>query len=199
MILGGEADMPMLLRTDSGGPVCGSSELSARLRGVEAPRLRLPFAPGEVLPGSIVSLAELSRRRSLVVFFYGGIAWEGAGQDPAGGVGVEGARLEGWREHEPELAELGYDLVGVSSQSSEVQTQFALDRMLLSFMFLSDRELLLADELGLPTGRGSGGERVYEPLTMLVGDGRISSVFYPLERPEFDSAIVIMRIRGLYA
>ncbi len=189
---------PLVLRASCEGSTGGSSSSSGlwpRLFGVLAPGVRLPFAPGEPLPGSVVSLAELSRHRSLAVFFYGGVVSRGDGE----GVGLEGARVEGWREHESELAELGYGVVGVSSQSSEVQAQFALDRMVSSFTFLSDGELLLANELGLPTGRGRDGERVYEPLTMLVRDGRISWVFYPLERPEFDATIVTMRIRGLYA
>jgi peroxiredoxin len=85
--------------------------------------------------------------------------------------------------------------VGVSSQSSEAQTEFAVARMLLSFTFLSDPELLLADELGLPTGEGPGGERVYEPLTMLISDECVWWVFYPLASPAVDAEIAIERIR----
>jgi peroxiredoxin len=173
-----------------------SSGLWRCLPGEQVPALRLSFAPGEVLPGSMVSLADLARRRSLAVFFYSGVVSERVGE---GGAGVEDARVEGWREHEPELRELGYEVVGVSSQSPEVQAQFALDRM-LSFMFLSDSELLLADELELPTRRPPGGERVYESLTMLVRrGGRIWWVFFPLDYPEFDAAIVTERIRRPYA
>jgi peroxiredoxin len=73
--------------------------------------------------------------------------------------------------------------------------QFALDRMVSSFTFLSDSELLLANELGLPTGRGPAGERVYEPLTMLIRDGCIWWVFYPLMSPAVDAEIAIKRIR----
>jgi peroxiredoxin len=189
---------PLVLQARGEGSPGGSSGLRSRLLGEPAPTSRLPFAPGEVLPGSLVSLSELSRRRSLAVFFYSGSASGDAGEGQVEGAGVEDDRVEGWREYEPELAERGYDVVGVSSQSSEVQVQFALDRM-LSFMFLSDRELLLADELGLPTSRGPGGERVYEPLTMLVRDRRIWWMSYPLERPEFDATVVTMWIKGLYA
>jgi peroxiredoxin len=141
----------------------------------------------------VVSLAELARRGSLAVFFYGGVTSEEAAR--RGGVSVEaGARMEGWREREPELEELGYRVVGVGSQSSEAQAQFALDRM-LSFMFLSDRELLLADVLGLPTREESSGEQIYEPLTMLIRDGHIWWVIYPLDCPVIDAEIAIERIR----
>jgi peroxiredoxin len=187
---------PLVLRASSGGSAGASSELSSRLVGVRAPVSRLPFAPGEPLPGSMVSLAELARRDSLAVFFYGGIASGGAARGRRGGVGIEaGARVEGWRECEAELEELGYRIVGVSSQSSEAQAELALDRMVSSFTFLSDSELLLADELGLPTGRGPAGERAYEPLTMLIRDGCILWVFYPLMSPAVDAEIAIKRIR----
>jgi peroxiredoxin len=143
----------------------------------------------------MVSLAELARRDSLAVFFYRGVASEGSDKDRRGGVDIEaGARVMGWREHEAELEELGYRIVGVSSQSSEMQAELALDRT-VSFMFLSDSELLLADELGLPTGREPSGERVYEPLTMLIRDGQIWWVFHPLASPAVDAEITIGRIR----
>jgi peroxiredoxin len=187
---------PLALRASCDGSAAGSSGLRGRLVGVQAPAVRLPFAPGEPLPGSVVSLAELARRDSLAVFFYGGIASEGAARGRRGGVDIEaGARVEGWRECEAELEELGYRIVGVSAQSSEAQAELALDRMVSSFMFLSDSELLLADELGLPTGRGPAGERTYEPLTMLIRDGRILWVFYPLMSPAVDAEIAIKRIR----
>ncbi len=154
----------------------------------------------------MVSLAEMAARRSLAVVFYRGSGFDGAGGDREGAgedrveaVGVEDARLEGWREGEPELAELGYDVLGVSAQSPEEQARFALDRM-LSFVFLSDSELLLADELGLPRSGALGeGRGVYEPLTMLVEDGRVAWVFYPLERPESDAEVAVERVRGLRA
>jgi peroxiredoxin len=186
----------LVLSAGFGGSTGGSSEWWARLVGMRAPAVRLPFAPGEALPGSVVSLAELARRDSLAVFFYSGVASKGAARGRRGGVGIEaGARVEGWRECEVELEELGYRILGVSSQSSEAQVQFALDRMVSSFTFLSDSELLLANELGLPTGRGPAGERVYEPLTMLIRDGCIWWVFYPLMSPAVDAEIAIKRIR----
>jgi peroxiredoxin len=167
---------------------------TSRLLGVSAPVVRLPFAPGEPLAGSVLSLADLARRRSLAVLFYGGVAAESAGERQVGV--VQDVRMDGWRECEPELAELGFEVVGVSSQSSEEQVRFALDRM-LSFVFLSDSELLLADELGLPTRRSTpDGERVYEPLTMLFEEERVAWVFYPLERPECDARLATERIRA---
>jgi len=192
----------VVLRGDfSGGSTHGSSGLWRRLPGERVPALRLPFAPGEVLPGSTISLADLARRRSLAVLFYADVVPDETGESRAGGrQDLEDARLAGWREHEPELEDLGYWIVAVSSQSSEAQVEFAMDRMLSSFMFLSDSDLRLADELGLPTRMVSDGARVYETLTMLVRQGgRIWWVFFPLEHPERDAALVLERIRNPHA
>lgn len=176
----------------------GRPEWWARLLGVPAPDVELPFSPEEVLTGSVLSLADLARRRSLVVCFYGDLVPLDAGRGESGAprveVEVERARARGWRDYEAELGELGYEVVGVSAQSAKVQAQFAGD-WLLGFTLLSDKGLLMADLLGLPTRRGSGGEQVYDALTVLIRDGRISRVFYPVDESACDAAIVTASIR----
>lgn len=185
----------LVLSAGYGGSMGGSVEWWARLVGVRAPAVRLPFAPGEPLPGSMVSLAELACRDSLAVLFYSG-AGEGKGRGRRGGVDIDtGARMEGWREREVELKELDYQVVGVSELSADEQADLAHAWMVWSFTFLNDSELLLADELGLPTGRGAAEGRVYEPLTMLIRDGRIWWVFHPLTHPAIDAETAIERIR----
>jgi len=181
MIGEGMAGGGLVFSAGCGGPVGGLHGLWWRLCGVAAPAVRLPFAPGELLEGSMVSLAELARRSSLAVFFYRGLGSGGVGDVLDEEWGVERARVEGWRECEPELEEMGYEVVGASTQSLEVQAQFALDQ-LFSFMLLSDSGLLLAEELELPTKGELGGVRVYEPLTMLIRAERITWVFYPVDQ-----------------
>jgi peroxiredoxin len=53
-------------------------------------------------------------------------------------------------DHHYELAGLGADLFGVSSQSSAYQAE-AVERLHLPFALLSDERLELAGALGLPT------------------------------------------------
>jgi peroxiredoxin len=187
----------LVLRAGSEGSVDGSCGLSVHLLGMPVPAVSLQFAPG-ALTGSMVSLADLVRHRWLVVIFYGGLVSEGIGD---GGQGMdaelEGVRMDGWREHEPELEEFGYDVVAVSSQSSEVQAEFALDWM-LSFTFLSDSELLLADKLGLPTRTVQGGERVYVPSTIIMREELIVCVFHPVD-PVRDAMNVRDWIRSVHA
>jgi peroxiredoxin len=159
-----------VLHASSGGSgVSGSCGLEGRLVGVGVPVVRLPFAVDEM-----VSLADLARAHSLVVFFYPGVAPERDGEEDLGL-----ARLWGWREHDPQFFGMGYRVVGVSTQSPEAQMQFALNE-LLGCTLLSDSDLLLADELGLPRMMVAG-RLVYEPLTMVVRRGRIARVFYPVD------------------
>src|SRR4029077_8118124 len=120
-------------------------ELERRLIGVSAPTVPLPFAPD-----APVSLAELARRRSLVVFFFpGATASTRWGEDPGT------AQAWAWRERETELELLGCIVVGVSTPSPEAQAKFAADE-LLGYMLLSDTELELARELALPTMNVAG-------------------------------------------
>jgi peroxiredoxin len=150
----------------------------------------LPFAPQGEHVGAIVSLSELARHRSLAVCFYrGAVPVEESDQARAAQDDTEDVRLEGWREHEAELAVLGFDVVAISSQSAEAQAQCVLGRLPTSILFLSDKDLSLAKDLELPTAMWPEGEWVYEPLTLLVEDGCISWVFFPLEHQRFDAAI----------
>jgi peroxiredoxin len=150
----------------------GTRGLERRLVGMRAPAVELPWALE-----AKTSLAVLASRRSLVVFFYAGVkAKTGREEIDAN---VDTARAWAWRDHDHELETLGYMLVGVSTQSSSTQAQWASDE-LLGYMLLSDGELELAGVLGLPTMQAAG-ERVYEPLTLIVQDGRIARVFYPVD------------------
>jgi peroxiredoxin len=150
-----------------------SNELVQRLVGRRVPAQALPFAPDA---NAVVSLATLAYRRSLVVFFYPGI------EPPAASEGeedVDRTRAAAWSERDPELEKRGYMVVGVSTQPPDVQARFATDA-LVAYMLLSDSELLLAGELRLPTACVDGRE-VYEPLTLIVRDGRIAHVLYPVD------------------
>lgn len=174
----------LVAQASPGGSGGSGSPGLERLVGVPAPAVALPFASE-----ASASLAALAYGRSLVVFFYPGIRSQRNEEGPAD---VDRARALAWGESDPELDLLGYMVVGVSTQSPEVQAQFASDG-LLGYMLLSDSELQLAGELGLPT-TGVVGEKVYEPLTLIVRAGLIARVFYPVD-PGCDAAIVCDWIR----
>ena len=71
---------------------------------------------------------------------------------------------------------------GVSTQGTDWQRE-AAERLHLPFPLLSDREGRLADALALPRFEANG-EALLRRLTMIVREGRIAKVFYPVFPPE---------------
>jgi peroxiredoxin len=72
------------------------------------------------------------------------------------------------------------------------------DRLHLPFPVLSDERLELTRELGLPTFETSGWT-LLERLTLVIDDGRIEHVFYPVFPPDTHAGEVLgwLRRRGL--
>jgi peroxiredoxin len=87
-----------------------------------------------------------------------------------------------FRDHHAELAAAGAAVYGVSTQSTEAQCE-AVRRLHLPFALLSDREHALGDALGLPAMEVAG-TRMLRRLTLVVRDGRIEHVFYPVFPPD---------------
>jgi peroxiredoxin len=101
----------------------------------------------------------------------------------------------GFRDHHAELLAAGADQVfGLSSQSSDYQAE-AVNRLHLPFAMLSDERLALADVLGLPTFTVDG-MTLYRRLTMIVTDGVIEHVFYPVFPPDRHAQQVLDWLRG---
>lgn len=98
--------------------------------------------------------------------------------------GARGCTAEAcdFRDHHEDLAAAGVARVfGLSSQDSDYQREL-VDRLRLPFVMLSDTDLALAETLGLPTFR-AGGTTLFKRLTLVVSDGRIETVFYPVFPP----------------
>jgi peroxiredoxin len=96
----------------------------------------------------------------------------------------------GFRDHHAELAAAGATTVyGLSSQSTAYQAELA-ERLGLPFEILSDTGHELGKALDLPTFT-SAGELLYKRLTMIVADGRIEHVFYPIFPPDEHAAEVL--------
>ncbi len=70
-----------------------------------------------------------------------------------------------------------------------------VDRLHLPFAMLSDERLALADALGLPTFSVAG-MTLYRRLTVIVTDGVIEHVFYPVFPPDENAADVVAWLRG---
>lgn len=96
----------------------------------------------------------------------------------------------GFRDHHKELLELGFsDVFGLSAQSAEYQRE-ARDRLDLSFELLSDSSLEFADSLELPRFEVEG-VTLLKRLTLVISDGRIRHVFYPIFPPDEHASEVV--------
>ena len=149
--------------------------------------------PGSSLPplsllatsGETVALDSLPRGRS-VLYIYPLTGRPGVDL-PDGWDSIPGARgctteACDFRDHHSELVAAGAETVyGVSSQDSGHQRE-VVERLNLPFSMLADPDFTLAGELDLPTF-DAGGRRLYRRLTLVVGDGRVEHVFYPIFPP----------------
>ncbi len=100
----------------------------------------------------------------------------------------------GFRDHHHELKELRADVFGLSTQTPEYQREMA-NRLHLPFEVLSDSEFQLTNALRLPTFDVSG-MRLLKRLTLIVRDGRIEHVFYPVFPPDQSAAQVLGWLRA---
>ncbi len=73
------------------------------------------------------------------------------------------------------------EVFGLSAQSPETQQTFAL-RAGISYLLLSDEKLAFADALSLPRFT-TGGVDYLSRLTMIVRNGIIYRVTYPIAHP----------------
>ena len=83
-----------------------------------------------------------------------------------------------FRDHHDELRDLGCGVLGLSAQTSDYQRE-ARDRLHLPFELLSDTSLLMKRALRLPTFTVDAME-LFKRLTLIVKNGRIAKVFYPV-------------------
>ncbi len=94
-----------------------------------------------------------------------------------------------FRDHHGELKALGAEVFGLSTQSSDYQRE-AAERLQLPFELLSDAELALSHALGLPLFT-AGGMNLIRRVTLVIRDGRIAKVFYPVFPPDRNADEVI--------
>ena len=88
-----------------------------------------------------------------------------------------------FRDHHEELLQAGAARVsGVSAQDTDYQRE-VVDRLRLPFAMLSDTELRLAAELRLPTFQ-AGGMTLFKRVTLVIRDGVIEHIFYPVFPPD---------------
>jgi peroxiredoxin len=119
---------------------------------------------------------------------------------PAGWDEIPGARgcsteACDFRDHFDDLKVAGVSGVyGMSSQDTDYQAE-VVERLALPFGMISDPTLSLADALDLPTFAAPGHARLYARLTLVVRDGTIEHVFYPIFPPNTHAQQVLAWLR----
>ncbi|HYD15827.1 MAG TPA: peroxiredoxin, partial [Hyphomicrobium sp.] len=88
---------------------------------------------------------------------------------------------EGFRDAYESFGSAGLDVLGLSGQTAADQQEFAA-RMRLSFPILSDNAGALRQALRLPTFE-TGGVTYLKRLTLIVHDGQVERVIYPVHPP----------------
>lgn len=95
----------------------------------------------------------------------------------------------GFRDHHAELLRAGATVFGLSTQPSDYQRELA-ERLELPFAILSDADLALTRALRLPTFEATR-HTLIKRLTMLIADGRIEHVWYPVFPPDRHAGEVV--------
>jgi peroxiredoxin len=106
---------------------------------------------------------------------------------PEGWNEIPGARgctpqTSGFRDHFTEFRARNVGVFGLSTQTTEYQKEMA-ERLAVPFEVLSDSEYRLTDALHLPTFEVEG-KRLIKRLTLVIRDGKIEHVFYPVFPPD---------------
>ncbi|MFY9688224.1 MAG: peroxiredoxin [Pseudolabrys sp.] len=170
-----------------GIPVPQDDGAARHLAGAKLPDLALPATNGEP-----VTLSRLTGRT--VVYIYPRTGVPGI-DPPTGWDEIPGARgctpqSCAFRDHFDELLRLGVaHLYGLSTQDTAYQREVAT-RLHLPFALLSDEKLALAKALKLPTFSAAG-MTLLKRLALVVDEGRITKVFYPVFPPDRNAAEIV--------
>ena len=160
------------------------------------PGTKLPSVPLAGTSGERVDLSELSG--TSVAYCYP-MTGRPDRELPEGWDDIPGARgctpqSCAFRDHHQELESLGARVFGISTQGTEYQRE-AAERLRLPYELLSDGELAFAKALNLPTFDADG-MTLIKRLTLVVVDGRILKVFYPVFPPDANAAEVAAWLRS---
>jgi len=179
------AHNPNVLPT--GIPAPQDDGAAKHLPGMKLPDMALPATDGRS-----VNLSKLKGRTVVYVYPRTGVP----GVDlPPGWDSIPGARgctpqSCGFRDHFGELKRLGVaQLYGLSTQDTAYQKEAAA-RLHLPFAILSDETLALTKAMKLPTFT-TAGMTLLKRMALVVDDGQIAQLFYPVFPPDKNAEDVI--------
>jgi peroxiredoxin len=157
------------------------------LLGAAMASVPLPATNGETVDLSVIP-------GRVVVYAYPRTGRPGI-ENPDGWDLIPGARgctpqTCSFRDHFAELKALGVDhLFGLSTQDPDYQRE-AAERLHLPFAILSDERLNLTRAMKLPTFKING-MTLLRRFTLVIDDGTISHLFYPVFPPDRSATDVI--------
>jgi peroxiredoxin len=168
-------------------PVPKDDGTAAHLTGMRVPAITLASTANRR-----VNLADLARERT-VIYCYPRTGAPGQ-PVPKGWDQIPGARgctpeSCGFRDHYHALQALHVRVFGMSTQTTEYQRE-AVERLHLPFEILSDADFAVTNALRLPTFEFEG-VRLLKRLTLILSDGKIEKVFYPVFPPDKHAEEVI--------
>ena len=98
-----------------------------------------------------------------------------------------------FRDHNEALASLGARVVGLSVQDSDYQAEM-VERLHLPYPVVSDSDRAFGDSMRLPTMtvemKPGVTETLYKRLTLIIRDGVVKHVMYPVFPPDANAADV---------
>jgi peroxiredoxin len=175
----------------AGIPVPVDDGAARHLAGLKVPALALVATDG-----SSVDLSRLAGRTVVYIYPRTGVP----GQSPPDGwdliPGARGCTPQScsFRDHFAELKRLGVDhLYGLSTQGTAYQRE-AAQRLELPFAILSDETLALTQAIALPTFVVAG-MTLLKRMVLVIDDGVITKVFYPVFPPDRSAEEVIAWLR----
>jgi len=155
------------------------------------PDMEVPSISLKSTAGELVNLSALPGKTIVYCYPRTGRPDQGL---PTGWNEIPGARgctpqSCSFRDHHEELRSFGARVFGLSAQDTEYQKE-AAERLHLPFDLLSDETLAFASSLDLPTFEVDG-MTLIKRLTLVIDEGEISKVFYPVFPPDKSAEEVI--------
>ncbi len=155
------------------------------------PGLQLPDLALSATLGGPVNLG--AQPGGAIVYVY---PWTGRPglPDPPGWDDIPGAHGStpetiGFRDNYPRFRGIHFEVYGLSTQSGAHQRELC-DRLGVPFAILSDADFAFQRALKLPTF-DAGGTLFLTRLTLVVEDGMLRHIFYPVPEPETHAEAVL--------
>ena len=168
-------------------PVPVDDGAARHLRGMQVPAITLVSTANRR-----INMAEQARERT-VIYCYPRTGKPGQ-EIPKNWDQIPGARgctpeTCGFRDHYKQLRDLKTQVFGLSTQTVEYQ-QEVVQRLHLLFEILSDAAFAFTKALRLPTFEFEG-VTLLKRLTLILSNGKIEKVFYPVFPPDKHAEEVI--------